>query len=388
MAHSPSSTTLLTGATGFLGRYLVRDYAARGRNLAVLVRGDSACDRVAQMIEDMESSANLLGETIAIPLPKIIRADLTQADLGLSVDDHDWLAANVDDVVHCAGDVTFHESGKGEGTWRTNVDGTENLARWSRDNGIEDFSYVSTAFVCGDRSGVIYEKDLDCGQGFGSTYEESKFEAERRLQSYQFPRLSVFRPCFVSGDSTSGYSSTFHGIYWFAQFTSLARLRQNVMPGMRWHHDVRIFKTGAEHHYLIPVDKVSRAICEIQSQSDLASNNYHLTPKKVIKLTDVEAALADCFHYFGVRFAGEKCPDDSSLNEIEQLFYDGLRSMGHRYLDQDPTFDCTQTEQLLPWWTEHEANHEYLIKIFEYAEGKRYGRDSRRRAKKLAVGSK
>ena len=39
--------------------------------------------------------------------------------------------------------------------------------------------HVSTAYVAGDADGLFTEADLDVGQGFRNTYEQTKLEAER-----------------------------------------------------------------------------------------------------------------------------------------------------------------------------------------------------------------
>lgn len=369
--------TLLTGPTGLIGRYLVRDFTNAGTKLVALVRGADAAERLAAALEiaRRQSPTPLAGDSS--PAVRVIRGDIRESALGLAPADEDWVARNVTSIVHCAADVSFHDaSGSGE-TWNTNVEGTRRLAEFCLKHGIADFSYVSTSFVCGDRTGTIREDELDCGQGFGSTYEKSKFHAEALLREQGFRRLSIFRPCSVTGDSRTGYTSTFHGIYWFAQFTALARMRYSGSGTEPWHHDVRIFKTGGEMHHLVPVDWVSRAIVALHRDPTQPGGVYHLTPLKATTLADLKAALEDYFHFYGVEFV--PCQPDAVLNETEELFYSGLSAMGHRYLDGDPAFDCSRTRAALPWWSDVVITHDYLLRIFDYAERHRYGRGRRGR---------
>lgn len=375
--------TLLTGATGLIGRYLLKDLLLQGRPVAIILRGTNTPQRVNDLFHDIQSlddvplAANEFQKVMVLP------GDLLDPNLGLSLSHRAWIASHVGDVIHCAGDVNFQSNGLGSSTWDTNVDGSCHLARFCKSQQIEDFSYVSTAFVCGDRSGTIYESELDCGQGFASLYEKSKFQAELHLRELGFDRLSIFRPCFVSGDSASGYTSTYHGIYWFAQFTALAQMRANVPFGQPWHHDVRIFKNPNERHHMIPVDAVSKAIVELHTRPELGSATYHLTPSRATSLGEIERALCESFQYQGVRFA--ECVAPSAMNEMESLFYEGLRATGHRYLDGDPAFDCSQTRQSLPWWDSIQIDHAYLLRIFDFAQRHRYGKGKKRRPKALTA---
>ena len=83
---------LLTGATGLLGRYLMRDLMLLGHPLAVLVRGGKrteAADRIEQIIVQWEEQAGR-----AFPRPVVIEGDITTKMAGLDGSDIRWLAQN------------------------------------------------------------------------------------------------------------------------------------------------------------------------------------------------------------------------------------------------------------------------------------------------------
>lgn len=368
---------LLTGATGMIGRFILRDLAARDVETAVLVRGANAEAKIAAVVDALEQMRGSCVSEEPLPPPRIIRGDLNTPDLGLSPADASWVARHVDSVIHCAGDVSFGHDGAGDDVWRTNVDGTAHVAGVCRSHGIDAVSYVSTAFVCGDRQGVIREDEARCGQRFGSVYEEAKLRAEEVLGEAGLARLKIFRPCFVGGDTSTGYTSTFHGIYWFALFTAMARMRAGAEPGQRWQHDVRIFRSPDLPHYLVPVDAVSKAVVEIHDDAAAPTGAYHLTPPRSVDLRLLEAALRRHYGFEGVRFA--EPVDPATWNETEQLFYEGLKAIGHRYLDGDPVFDCTKTLDRLPWWQDVEIDEDYLVRLFAYADSVRFGRGPARR---------
>ena len=86
--------TLLTGATGLVGRYLLRDLLALDVPVAVLTRGnrvESAAQRIESLMLRWERLAGR-----SLPRPVVIDSDLRQPNLGLTDDDRTWIARHCD----------------------------------------------------------------------------------------------------------------------------------------------------------------------------------------------------------------------------------------------------------------------------------------------------
>jgi hypothetical protein len=62
------------------------------------------------------------------------------------------------------------------------IDGPLLLLELLRSLSIGSWAQVSTAFVCGRRSGIIYESEGDMGQEFHNQYERLKLESEIRIK--------------------------------------------------------------------------------------------------------------------------------------------------------------------------------------------------------------
>ena len=77
---------------------------------------------------------------------------------------------------------------------------------------LERFVHVSTAYVGGTHVGRFGEDDLDVGQGFRNTYEQTKLEAERVVRASGLP-VRVVRPSIIVGESTTGWTSSFNVLY-------------------------------------------------------------------------------------------------------------------------------------------------------------------------------
>jgi thioester reductase-like protein len=197
----------VTGYPGFIGKRLVR-------RLAEQARGSEA--RLVLLVQPRSAEAarsDLAREGIAAD---VVVGDIEQMHLGLSGAEFKALAREVTDIWHLA--ARSYLSASREDLRRTNVEGTRNvldLAAAARR--LRRLNHFSTAYVSGDRVGVILEDELAVGQRFHNPYEETKFQGEllvRRAQA-DLP-ATIYRPSIVVGDSRTGEIDRFEGPYAFA----------------------------------------------------------------------------------------------------------------------------------------------------------------------------
>ncbi len=195
---------LVTGFPGFIGKRLVHRLAGDlrgGDRLILLVQAKNA-----------RAAAEALGAS-GVERAEVVQGDLEQMHLGLSGAEFKAIARDVTDLWHLA--ARSHLGTDRAEMRRVNVEGTRNvldLALSARR--LRRLSHFSTAYVCGDRVGVILEEELAMGQRFHNPYEETKFQAEllvRRAQA-EIP-ATVFRPSIVVGDSRTGEIDRFEGPY-------------------------------------------------------------------------------------------------------------------------------------------------------------------------------
>src|SRR5262249_23108675 len=96
-----------------------------------------------------------------------------------------------------------------------NVGGAAEIVEFAQAcHGLQCLVYHSTAHVSGDRTGVVYEEDLDAGQAFRNVVEETRMRAERdvRRAMRNIP-IAVVRPTTIVGDSATGKVERFDGLY-------------------------------------------------------------------------------------------------------------------------------------------------------------------------------
>ena len=134
LTRSAPNTLFVTGATGLLGSYLVRDLALDGRPLAVLARSgrrQSAVDRVETIYRGWEEA---LGRPL--PRPRVLEGDVSLPLCGLDEAAVRWLARNCDEVLHNAASLTFRGPDRDGDPWRTNVGGTAGVLELARATGL------------------------------------------------------------------------------------------------------------------------------------------------------------------------------------------------------------------------------------------------------------
>lgn len=335
----------LTGATGLLGRYLVYDLLERGHRLALLVRGtrnESSRDRIEAILQNWEKRVGK-----SLPRPVVIDGDIRQKHLGLSEDDVKWVARNCKSLIHSAASLKFHADGSGEPR-QSNFGGTENMLSLCAAANVRDLHYVSTAYVCGLREGTILESELDLGQSFRNDYEKSKLDAETLVRNADhIDRLTVYRPAVIAGDSKTGYTNTYHGIYLYLRLMSLLVPRQPIGPDGRHITSLRLPMTGHERRNVVPIDWVSKVIAHLYSNPDSHGHTFHLAPETCLTPKLVIDSGYSYFGSTGVEYVGEKEIDPSTYNSFEAEILPSL-SMYSNYETTDPTFDLTNTRRFAP----------------------------------------
>jgi nucleoside-diphosphate-sugar epimerase len=366
-----SEHLLLTGATGLVGQYLLRDLLLEGTPLAVLIRAqgeNSAGERLEQVIAHWEKELYR-----KLPRPMCLEGDITLPDLGLSREARRWAAKHCTAVLHNAASLTFFGKDKTQDPWLSNLTGTANILNFCRETGVRQLHYMSTAYVCGQRPGTILESDLEHEHGFRNDYEHCKFEAEKLVRSAPFlDSLTVYRPATIVGDSQTGYTATYHGLYSYFQFAWMLRQYANLQEDGRWHVSLRLNVTGNESRNLIPVDWVSALTAYLVLNSQHHGRTYHLTPLEPVTARQIEEAMSSHFGYYGPTFVG---PDGITgpLNEVEQKFYDYVERYAP-YWSKEPLFDCTNTRTAAPHLPCPPIDGSCLRRLMEFAIQDRWGK--------------
>jgi thioester reductase-like protein len=254
--------TFLTGATGFVGQaVLARLLERTDREVGVLVRAGSqegAQSRVRGILHALFGDADRHADRV-----HAARGDLLRPGFGLDVATRARLADEVDEILHAGASVSFNLSL--EKSRAINVDGTRRvleLAEGCRQ--LRRLTYVSTAYVAGDRSDIATEDELDVGQGFRNPYEQSKHEAERQVCAHcdRLP-LTIVRPSIVVGERGTGWTSSFNVIY--GPLRAFASGAYRILPG----------RSGAVID-IVTVDHVADAVLALTAAPEAEGGTFHV----------------------------------------------------------------------------------------------------------------
>ena len=362
---------LLTGSTGLLGRYLLRDLLLAGKKVAVVVRpskSQSVQHRIEAILQHWEKE---LGTQLS--RPTCLAGDVTQPLLGLNEEALDWVAQHCTSLIHSAASLTFLEEGDGE-PWRTNLEGTRHVLALCRFAGIRQLHYVSTAYVCGMREGTILESELECGQAFRNDYEKSKLQAEQLVRNDKFiTNLTVYRPAVIAGDSQTGYTNTYHGLFMYLKIMCI--LARNTEPGPdgRRHTEVQLHLSGDEQRNVIPVDWAAAVMCHLFCTPSAHGRTYHLAPR--VRMTPRDMISAGCKYYnsTGVEFVGpaEKLELDDS--DLKRHAYDNS-TLYRDYEYSDPVFDMTNLDEHSEHLPCPEIDEPMIFRFMAFGEKDRWGK--------------
>ncbi|MFC7987185.1 thioester reductase domain-containing protein [Streptomyces sp. NPDC057336] len=255
---------LLTGATGFLGAFLLRDLMrSTEARVHCLVRGSDREDALARLRANMEWYR--LWDAVDESRLSIVVGDLAQPRLGLSEPDFDALSRTVDAVYHNGAQVHWLHPYT---TLRAaNVAGTEEVLRLAARHRTVPVHYLSTVGVFdGPRAdGAPLEVGDPTGpaERLPSGYLQSKWVAEQIIEVARGRGLpvSVYRVDVISGDTVNGACQTKD----FVWLSLKGILQSGAAPA------------GVEGRFhLLPVDYVSAAVLALSRREASAGGTFHL----------------------------------------------------------------------------------------------------------------
>ena len=362
---------LLTGGTGLVGQYLLKDFLIQDQRIAVIVRPNKKLSEVQRIEEIMQRWEQRLDRRL--PRPVVICGNINQPGLGLDDDDQRWVSEHCYGILHNAAILQFAGQSKLHEPWFTNLGGTENVLDAAKEWDIRHLHYVSTSYVCGKSDRIVKESELDVGQSFRNDYERSKYEAEKLVsQADHFDSKTIYRPAVIVGDSETGFTSTYHGMFLYLRiFATLVPLQQTDLNGIH-QTPIQMPMNGDEPRNLVPVDWVSSVICHLVSTEAAHNRAYHLVPDECSTARQFIDACCEYFNSGGVEFVGPDQPLDAE-SKFAQLFFENAR-VYEAYLTSDPIFDKSNVEKYAGHLRCPAIDAAMIRRFIKFGEDNRWGK--------------
>ena len=266
----------VTGATGFIGRFLVEKLLRRGGPVYVLVRKGSE-----------KKLATMRGRWGADDKQVVaVTGDLGQSALGVSAADVRKLKGKIDQVFHLA--AIYDIGASAESQQLANVEGTRNAVRFAEKVQAGCFHHVSSIAAAGLYEGTFREDMFDEAEELDHPYFSTKHDAEGVVRNECRRPFRIYRPGFVVGHSKTGEIDKIDGPYYF--FKTLQKLRDMVPPWMPM-----IGIEGGRIN-IVPVDFVAGALDHLAHKKGLDGKCFHLTDGAPYRIGEVLNIFARAGH--------------------------------------------------------------------------------------------
>ncbi|HTX76061.1 MAG TPA: thioester reductase domain-containing protein, partial [Terracidiphilus sp.] len=253
------SSVLLTGATGFVGAFLLQSlFEGSAATIYCLVRASGVLE-ASQRIRDNAIRYSLPEpqEQRLVPVP----GDLEKSRLGLDNHWFDELSERVDCIYHCGAQVNWiYPYRRLHGA---NVHGTHEILRLATSRRLKPVHFVSTVGVFSSPeypTEIVSETEpLENSGALYVGYAQTKWVAEKlvRLAAARGLPVAIYRPNVASHSGTGAFNAADH-----VNLMLQGCIQLNLAPDL----DMRI--DGA------PVDFVADAIVKLAARSNGAT--YHL----------------------------------------------------------------------------------------------------------------
>jgi thioester reductase-like protein len=271
-----NETIFITGFPGFIAGKLLKRLANSWTEFLLLVQPQFV-EKAMKEIEKISLETNTPMENFCI-----VQGDITEDALGMSQEDLHFSQENVTMIFHLA--AVYDLAVNKEIAYKVNVDGTKNVNRFAKTlSKLKRYNYVSTCYVAGKRTGKILETELQHDKGFHNFYEETKYLAEIEVEKLksEIP-LTVYRPSVVVGDSKTGETAKYDGIYYVINYLKkFPSILRTLNVGN---------KVGSIN--LVPVDFVVEGLFQLSKDERAIGKTVALADSTTMKTDEICDAIA------------------------------------------------------------------------------------------------
>jgi len=337
----------VTGATGFIGRFLLAELLKRDGTIYVLCRAGSL-DKLDELRERLGTDEQRVVAVVG---------DLSAERLGVDAEHVQRLTGTIEHFFHLA--AIYDLTADADSQRVANVEGTRHALQLAEAVHAGHFHMVSSIAAAGLYKGTFTEDMFDEATDVDNNpYYATKHESERVVRTEATIPWRVYRPGIVVGSSETGEIDKIDGPYYF--FKTIQRMR-SVAPS--WLRGIGI--EGGPIN-IVPVDYVAKAMDHLAHEPGLDGQAFHLTdpePMTVGQMANAFAKAAKAPQFavnldtrllegavdaipkpvraLASRVPGRRLAEDLVLAEL------GIPKEVLHYVNYPTRFDSTKTQQAL-----------------------------------------
>ncbi|HMM54696.1 MAG TPA: SDR family oxidoreductase [Candidatus Desulfobacillus sp.] len=267
----------VTGASGFIGKRLVRKLLARPDSTVHFLTRSADPQRLESLYAFWGADAGRVHPVVG---------DLTKKQLGVGKAEQKRLKGRVDHFFHLA--ALYDLAASAEADEAVNIGGTRNTLAFAEAIGAGRFHHMSSIAAAGMFEGIFREDMFEEAENLEHPYYRSKHESEGVVRRECKLPWRIYRPGSVVGDSRSGEMDKIDGPYYF--FKLIQRVRRLLPP---WLPSIGI--EGGRIN-LVPVDFVVDATDHIAHLEGEDGKCFHLTDPHPHRVGDVLKIFARAAH--------------------------------------------------------------------------------------------
>ena len=303
-ARTAYKAVLLTGATGYLGIYLLHDLLKAFKcDIYVPVRGKTPEESLKRLNDKYRYYFGSELKDGQLERVKVLCADLEKERLGLAEKTYAGLCETVDCIINPAANVKHY--GRYEEFYGPNVQAVENLIQFAATGKKKDLNHVSTMSVLAGKipgvdNAAFSEDCCDIGQASDNLYIKTKLMAEKAVIAAREKhglKTNIFRAGNISYNSRTGaLQQNVEENAFSVMIKSFVNL--GVVPGT---------EDEAELSF---VDAPSASILALFDRTNLHNQTYHIQSSFTVKLSEVLLSPA-----LGLNM--EKLPFDKFIDRLK-----------------------------------------------------------------------
>jgi len=274
---------LITGATGFIGRFVVEELLKQPQATVYAVVRTGSEHKLDKVRLQLGTSAERL---------HAISGDLTQPGLGISPEDAEPLKGQINHLFHVA--AIYDLKADANAQQQANVEGTRHTLQAAHTLQVGCFHHVSSIAVAGQYPGQFTEDMFDQGTHFSNPYFLTKHLAEKCVRDEAKVPFRIYRPSMVVGHSQSGEMDKVDGPYYLFQLLEIIGRwlpKWTPIPGIE----------GGQFN-IVPVDYVAQSMVYIAHQPNLDGQCFNLTDPQHYSLGELVNLIADTSDLPGFRW--------------------------------------------------------------------------------------